>query len=204
MNYSKLAFTDTIKEIQKDQGSRHAYERMEGMELPDGLSFREMSFIQERDSFYMASLGENGFPYIQHRGGPKGFLKFIDVKTLAFLDFSGNKQYITTGNVKTHEKISLILMDYPNRARLKIYAEVEVVALDENKELLDALELKDYNYEAERIYVFHIKAFDWNCPRHITPRYTTEDIAKMTKEQEGQIKKLEQEIATLKQQLENQ
>ncbi|WP_190810761.1 pyridoxamine 5'-phosphate oxidase family protein [Flagellimonas sp. S3867] len=200
MNYSKLAFTDTIKKLQEEQGSRHSYERMERMELPDGLSFREMSFIKERDSFYMASYGENGFPYIQHRGGPKGFLKMIDVKTLAFLDFTGNKQYISTGNVQTHNKVSLIFMDYVNRARLKIYAEAETVSLDENKELAETLEL-DYNYKAERIFVFHIKAFDWNCPQHITPRYTYEDISKMNEEREGHIQNLENEIVSLKQKL---
>ncbi|WP_422349953.1 pyridoxamine 5'-phosphate oxidase family protein [Flagellimonas sp.] len=200
MNYSRLAFTDTIKEIQKEQGSRHAYERMERMELPDGLSFREMSFIKERDSFYVASFGENGFPYIQHRGGPKGFLKMIDVKTLAFLDFTGNKQYISTGNVKTHKKVSLILMDYVNRARLKIYAEAEIVSLEENPELVEKLEL-DYDYKAERIFLFHIKAFDWNCPQHITQRYTFEEIAKLNKQREDYIQDLEQQIEGLKKQI---
>ncbi|WP_420401865.1 pyridoxamine 5'-phosphate oxidase family protein [Flagellimonas sp.] len=200
MNYSRLAFTDTIKEIQKEQGSRHAYERMERMELPDGLSFREMSFIKDRDSFYMASFGENGFPYIQHRGGPKGFLKMIDVKTLAFLDFTGNKQYISTGNVKTHKKVSLILMDYVNRARLKIYAEAEIVSLEENPELVEKLEL-DYDYKAERIFLFHIKAFDWNCPQHITQRYTFEDISKLNKQREDYIQDLEQQIEGLRKQI---
>nr|WP_299170480.1 pyridoxamine 5'-phosphate oxidase family protein [uncultured Allomuricauda sp.] len=200
MNYSKLAFTETIKELQEEQGSRNAYARMERMELPDGLSYREMSFIQERDSFYMASYGENGFPYIQHRGGPKGFLKMIDVKTLAFLDFTGNKQYISTGNIKTHKKVSLILMDYANRARLKIYAEAETVSLAENKELTQKLGL-DYDYKAERIILYHIKAFDWNCPQHITPRFTAEDISKMNKERENYIQNLEGEVASLKQKI---
>ncbi|MEX0313514.1 MAG: pyridoxamine 5'-phosphate oxidase family protein [Allomuricauda sp.] len=200
MNYSRLAFTDTIKEIQKEEGSRHAYERMERQELPDGLSFREMSFIQERDSFYMASFGENGFPYIQHRGGPKGFLKMIDVKTLAFLDFTGNKQYISTGNVKTYKNVSLILMDYANRARLKIYAEAEIVSLEENKELAEQLKL-DYDYKAERIFLFHVKAFDWNCPQHITPRFTLEDISKMNKEREDYVQDLESQVESLKQKL---
>ncbi|PWL39317.1 pyridoxamine 5'-phosphate oxidase [Flagellimonas aquimarina] len=203
MNYAKLAFTDTIKEVQKKEGSRNAYERMEQMILPDGLSFREMSFIKERDSFYIASMGENGFPYIQHRGGPKGFLKFIDVKTLAFLDFTGNKQYITTGNVQTHKKVSLILMDYANRARLKIYAEAEVVSLNERPDLREKLELEDYKYKAERMFVFHIKAFDWNCPQHITPRYTIGEISEMAKEREDYIQNMEQEIRELKQRLEN-
>ncbi|RDY60159.1 pyridoxamine 5'-phosphate oxidase family protein [Flagellimonas nanhaiensis] len=200
MNYSKLAFTETVKALQEEQGSRNAYARMERMELPDGISFREMSFIQERDSFYVASYGENGFPYIQHRGGPKGFLKVIDVKTLAFLDFSGNKQYITTGNVKTHKKVSLILMDYANRARLKIYAEAETVSLEENEELAQALKL-DYKYKAERIFLFHIKAFDWNCPQHITPRFTAEDINEMSKEREKYIQELENQVESLKAQL---
>ena len=202
MNYAKLAFTDPIKAIQEDQGSREAYERMENMQLPDGLTFREMSFIQQRDSFYVASYGENGFPYIQHRGGPKGFLKVIDSETLAFLDFRGNKQYITTGNVKTHKKVSLILVDYPNRARLKIYAEAGVMSLNEKSELLEMLELGDYRYQAERIFVFKVKAFDWNCPQHITPRYTVEEIAMMAEEKDNYIEILESEIKNLKEKLE--
>lgn len=203
MNYSKLAFTDTIKKVQEKEGSRNTYKRMEQMVLPEGLSFREMSFIKERDSFYVASFGENGFPYIQHRGGPKGFLKLIDVKTLGFIDFTGNKQYITTGNVQTHEKVSLILVDYPNRTRLKIYAEAEVVSMEERPNLLEQLKLDNYKYRAERIFVFHIKAFDWNCPQHITPRYTIEDIGKMAKEREDYVENLEEKIKSLKQRLEN-
>lgn len=203
MNYAKLAFTDVIKAIQKKEGSRNAYERMEQMILPDGLSFREVNFIKERNSFYVASLGENGYPYIQHRGGSKGFLKFIDIKTLAFLDFTGNKQYITTGNIQTHKKVSLILVDYPNKTRLKIYAEAEIVSLDEQPDLLEKLKLEDYKYKAERVFVFHIKAFDWNCPQHITPRYTIDDISKMVKEQNDYIENLEQEVKSLKHQLEN-
>ena len=202
MNYAKLAFTEPIKTIQQEHGSRDAYERMENIQLPEGLSFREMSFIQQRDSFYVSSIGENGFPYIQHRGGPKGFLKVIDSQTLAFLDFRGNKQYISTGNVQTHNKVSLILVDYPNRARLKIYAEAELVSLEEQPELREMLELENYRYEAERIFVFKVKAFDWNCPQHITPRYTVEEIAKMTEDKDNYIESLKEEIKTLKEKLE--
>lgn len=202
MNYAKLAFTEPIKTIQQEQGSRDAYERMENIQLPEGLSFREMSFIQQRDSFYVSSFGENGFPYIQHRGGPKGFLKVIDSQTLAFLDFRGNKQYISTGNVQTHNKVSLILVDYPNRARLKIYAEAELVSLEEQPELREMLELENYRYEAERIFVFKVKAFDWNCPQHITPRYTVEEIAKMAEDKNNYIESLKEEIKTLKEKLE--
>ncbi len=203
MNYAKLAFTDTIKSIQEEQGSRDAYQRMEQMILPDGLSYRELSFIQERDSFYVASYGENGYPYIQHRGGPKGFLKVIDTKTLGFLDFRGNKQYITTGNVQTHKNVSLILMDYPNRARLKLYAEAEVVSLEERRDLEKKLALDNYKYKAERIFLFHVKAFDWNCPQHITPRYTVGEIAEISKEQDDYTEMLEKEVKKLKEKLEN-
>ena len=175
---------------------------MEKMKLPEGLTFREMSFIQQRDSFYVASYGENGFPYIQHRGGPKGFLKVIDSETLAFLDFRGNKQYITTGNVQTHNRVSLILVDYPNRARLKLYAEAEVVSLNEKSELREMLELENYRYHPERIFVFKVKAFDWNCPQHITPRFTVEEIAKMAEEKDNYIESLKDEIKVLKEKLE--
>ncbi len=195
MNYAKLAFTDAIKSLQSENGSRKGYEKMEQFVLPDGLSYRELEFIQARDSFYVASLGENGYPYIQHRGGPKGFLKVLDPKTLGFLDFRGNKQYITTGNVKTHNKVSLILMDYVNRQRLKIYADAEVVSAKERSDLWEQLQLEGYQYKAERLFVFHIKAYDWNCPQHITPRYTESEIQEMLVAYKNEIVRLKQELA---------
>ena len=176
MNYAKLAFTDAVKKIQMQYGSRSAYERMERYTSKEGLTSNEISLIETRDSFYMASFGENGFPYIQHRGGPKGVLKVIDPQTMGFLDFSGNKQYISAGNIKTNNKVALILMDYPRKVRLKIYAEAEVVALEDDPALMEKLQLEDYKYRPERIMVFHIKAFDWNCPQHITPRFTVEEV----------------------------
>ena len=176
MNYANLAFTDAIKKMQEENGSRSNYERMERYISKEGLTPNEIGMIANQDSFYLASFGENGFPYIQHRGGPKGFLKVLDNKTLAFLDFSGNMQYISVGNIETQNKVSLILVDYPRKARLKIYAEAEVLSLDENPELMKNLTLDDYKYRPERIMVFHIKAFDWNCPQHITPRYTVEEV----------------------------
>ena len=164
MNYPKLAFTDTIKKLQTKFGSRSSYERMEQYVSFDGLTPREMQLIAERDSFYTASIGENAYPYIQHRGGPKGFLKVLDDKTLGFLDFSGNKQYITVGNVQQNNKVSLILVDYPTRTRLKVYAEVEVKSLDEDPALTERLSLPDYKHKPERIILYHIRAYDWNCP----------------------------------------
>ncbi|MEO5976188.1 MAG: pyridoxamine 5'-phosphate oxidase family protein [Chryseolinea sp.] len=175
MNYSTLAFSDAAKKIQEKAGSRVNYARMEKQQK-DGLSKNEVAFISERDSFYMATVGENGFPYIQFRGGPKGFLKVLDETTLGFIDFRGNMQYITAGNLTTNNKASLILMDYAARARLKIFAEVEMVELRNKPDLFTKLDLQHHKFHAERMMVLHIKGYDWNCPQHITPRYTMEEI----------------------------
>lgn len=197
-NFPSIAFTPAVKVLQEKYGSRVNYDRMEKRTIIDGLSENEKSFVAQRDSFYMASCGENGFPYIQHRGGPKGFLKVIDSKTLGFIDFSGNKQYITTGNLVTNNNVSLIMVDYPNRARLKIYANAEVVELSNRAELLKTLTLLDYAYKPERMMLLAIEAYDWNCPQHITPRYTVEEIEEALLAQKEYIKKLEEEITLLK------
>ncbi len=194
MNYAKLAFSETIKKIQEEKGSRSSYERMEVISDKEGLGSREIQMIQERDSFYLASQGENGFPYIQHRGGPKGFLKVLDPSRLAFLDFSGNMQFITVGNMDKNNKVSLILVDYPNRTRLKIFAEARIVSMDDQPELAKELDLGDYQHRAERIILLQIKAFDWNCPQHITPRYTLDGISEMIASRDEYIKTLEKEL----------
>lgn len=195
MNYQNLAFTDNIKKLQTENGSRIAYERREKFAYRDGLTAAEMEFIQQRDSFYVASIGENGYPYIQHRGGPKGFLKVLDDNRLAFLDFMGNKQYITVGNVGSNPNVSLFLMDYPNQTRLKMYAQAEVVALADQAELIETLSLPDYRYRPERAIVFHVKAYDWNCPQHITPRYTEDEVKAVLEQQQDYIAKLEAELS---------
>ncbi|MFY7998195.1 MAG: pyridoxamine 5'-phosphate oxidase family protein, partial [Candidatus Kapaibacteriota bacterium] len=177
-NYAEIAFTDEVKELQKIYGSRSTYARMEQSVFHDGLTDSETDFIRERDSFYMATVGESGYPYIQHRGGPKGFLRVIDKHTLGFVDFRGNKQYISVGNISTHNKVSLFLMDYARQTRLKIYAEASIVALENEPQLLATLQLGEYSHKAERMMLFYIQAFDWNCPQHITPRYTAEEVAK--------------------------
>jgi uncharacterized protein len=176
MNYANLAFTDPVKAAQTAQNSRQTYEKVEKHQDKSGLSADEIAFIGERDSFYMATIGENGFPYIQHRGGPKGFLKVLDNQTLAFLDFSGNKQFISVGNVATNPNASLFLMSYAQRARLKMYVQLEIQSLDAQPELVEQLQLENYKYRPERVFILHIQAFDWNCSQHITPRYTTEEI----------------------------
>ena len=198
VNFAEIAFTDAVKEMQEKHGSRRAYERMEKLNIVDGLSINEMEFIRNQDSFFMASFGASDFPYIQHRGGLKGFLKVLDPKRIAFIDFTGNKQYISIGNLVTNKNVALIMVDYPNRARLKIYAKAEIIELKDNMELYDLLLQGDYIFKAERMMIFHIEAFDWNCPQHITPRYTVEDIESALAPQREYIAKLESELKKLK------
>jgi uncharacterized protein len=197
-NFASLAFSNEVKSLQEKHGSRKAYERMEKQSIVDGLTAHEVDFIGQRDSFYMASIGENGFPYIQHRGGPKGFIKVIDANTIGFLDFSGNKQFITVGNLATHNNVSLIIMDYATRRRLKIYAKAEVVDLNAKPELLKLLALDDYPARPERIMILHIEAYDWNCPQHITVRFSHQEIENLLAPQREHIKKLELELKQLK------
>jgi uncharacterized protein len=175
-NFASIAFTDAVKALQEKNGSRSSYARMERDTYADGLTENEIDFISQRDSFYMASIGENRFPYIQHRGGPKGFVKVLDEKRIGFVDFKGNMQYISVGNIETNKNVSLIMVDYPARARLKIYAKAAVVELKDNPGLYGLLGLKEYKFRPERMMVLHIEAYDWNCPQHITPRYTVEEI----------------------------
>jgi len=127
----------------------------------------------------MGTIGDNGWPYVQFRGGPKGFLKVIDDSTIAYVDFRGNGQYISTGNINDNNKTSLFLMDYPSQRRLKIWAESTIIQANENEELLEKLQVEDYKARIERIVIFKIQAYDWNCPQHITPRYTADEITQM-------------------------
>jgi len=197
-NFAEIAFTETVKKLQEKHGSRKSYERMEKFNVVNGLTSNETTFIQNRDSFYLASIGVKEFPYIQHRGGPKGFLKIIDSKRIGFIDFAGNKQYVSVGNIATNNNVSLIMIDYPTRTRLKIFAKAEVVELKDNQELFDQLDLEDYKFRPERMMVFYIEAYDWNCPQHIKPRYTVDEINDAFLPQQDYIAKLETEIKELK------
>ncbi len=176
-NFTELAFTESVKAQQEKYGTRAAYSRMErGGKFRNQITWQEQKHIHDRDGFYLSSVGENGWPYMQFRGGPKGFLKVIGDNTLAFADFRGNGQYISTGNFNDNNKTMLFLMDYPNKKRLKIWAEAEVLDPTEHPELAEKLIMPDYDAKVERIIVFKVHAFDWNCPQHITPRYTQEEI----------------------------
>jgi len=197
-NFASIGFSTAARQLQEKYGSRQSYARMEKDSYVDGLTEKETDFIAERDSFYIASIGENGFPYIQHRGGPKGFLKVLDNKRLGFIDFKGNMQYITAGNLATNNKVALIMVDYPSRTRLKIFARAEMAELAGHQELYNALNLEDYKFRPESMMVLRIEAYDWNCPQHIVPRYTVEEIEKALAPQRAYIAKLEAEIKALK------
>jgi predicted pyridoxine 5'-phosphate oxidase superfamily flavin-nucleotide-binding protein len=198
MNYEQIAFTDAVKNLQELHGSRMAYERMEKGYHENGFTEAEVSYISSRDSFYMASTSQTGYPYIQHRGGPKGFLKVLDESTIGMVDFSGNKQYISVGNAMDNSKVSLILMDYPQRARLKLFADIKVVGTSENPELFRQLDPAGYKHKAERILLFSVKGYSWNCPQHITQRYTLEEIEAAFAERNGYVQSLEEEIRRLR------
>jgi len=198
MNYERLAFTDAIKQLQEMHGSRTAYARIEQGDRTGGMTEMETEFIAGRDSFYLGSIGENGYPYIQHRGGPKGFLVVLDEETLGMVDFSGNKQYISVGNVATNPRVSLFLMDYPTRARLKMYAEMSIVEIANDPELYKRLAPEGYKYKPERMLLFSVQGFNWNCPQHITPRYTLEEIERAFAERNAYVTALEEELVRLK------
>ncbi|MCS3795063.1 pyridoxamine 5'-phosphate oxidase family protein [Niastella sp. OAS944] len=198
MNYASLAFTDAVRDMQEKLGSRKSYARLEKRSYVDGLTENEIVFISSRDSFYMASIGENGYPYIQHRGGPKGFIKVLDTKRLGFIDYKGNAQYITVGNIANNNNVALIMIDYPTRTRLKLYAKARIIELEEDPVLYAQLDLEGYQFRPERMMVFDVDAYDWNCQQHITPRYSIEEINKAFASQSEYISQLEEEIKKLK------
>jgi uncharacterized protein len=173
--FAKTMFSDAAKRLQERYGSRTAYKRLaEAGESGDALGLMERDFIAARDSFYMASVTVDGWPYVQHRGGPKGFLRVLDERTLAFADFAGNKQYISAGNLETNDRVALFLMDYPQQARLKIIGHAKWVEGD--ADLLAKVRVEGYKAKVERVMVVEVTAFDWNCSQHITPRWTAEEI----------------------------
>ena len=201
-SFGSLVFTPAVKALQERYGSRKRYGQIELQgERSGGLGPNEKEYVSERDTFYMASLGETGWPYIQHRGGPKGFLKVMDDNTLAFADFRGNKQYISTGNLITDKRVALILMDYPRQLRLKILGRVEIFEGDQAKDWLPKVRDPKYGAATERVYVVRIEAFDWNCQQHITPRFTVEEIRSVLEPMEKQMQELLQENEQLRETL---
>ena len=196
--FAKLAFTESVKEAQEHYGVRRANERLENLDRLDELTSNEGLFISKRDGFYLATVNENGHPYVQFRGGPKGFLKVLDEKTLGYADFRGNLQYISVGNLAKNNKAALFLMDYPNQTRLKIFARIEIIDPADDPALIERLKMPDYKAKIERAMILHVEAYDWNCPQHITPRFTVEEIEIGTKPLRDRIAELDAEVAKLK------
>lgn len=172
--FQHLAFTPRVLDAQ-----RSAYGRTYAVEPDPGrdpLGPDEAAFIEARDSFYMATTSESGWPYVQHRGGPPGFLRVLDAHTLAFADLRGNRQLVSVGNLATNDRVALILMDYPNRARLKLLARAELLAASADPELTARVAPEGKAKIVERIVRLHVVGFDWNCPQNITPRYTQAEV----------------------------
>jgi predicted pyridoxine 5'-phosphate oxidase superfamily flavin-nucleotide-binding protein len=180
-----------VKAFQEELGSRRGYARMESGEASHAaLGPREAAFIALRDSFYMASVSETGWPYVQHRGGPPGFLRVLDDRTLGFADFKGNRQYVSVGNLSGDDRVSLIFMDYAKRTRLKLLGRAQRVELNQ-VELLAKLALPGYPAQLERGFLIRVEAFDWNCPQHITPRFTAAEVEAATAPLRQRIAELE-------------
>jgi uncharacterized protein len=193
-----VAMTPGVKAAQAKMGADHLWQGFKGDREFRQFTENEVAFIADRDSFYMATVSETGWPYIQHRGGPRGFLKVIDEHSFAFADYSGNRQYISTGNVAADGRVCLFLMDYPRRARLKIYAQVQVLGLEDDPDLTALVAVADYKARLERVFRFRLEAFDWNCPQHITPRFTQSEISRAVAPMQSRLADLEAENEALR------
>ncbi len=181
-NFTELAFTDRVRKMQEDYDTRALYEKFEAKAPTRNiLTWKEKGFVARRDAFYLASVGENGWPYLQFRGGPPGFLKVLEDNVLAFADFRGNGQFISAGNFDATGKTVLFLMDYAKRQRLKIWAQAVVLRASDHPDLLAEVAAPDYDATVERIFKFTVEAFDWNCPQHITQRYTLAEVKEAVK-----------------------
>lgn len=190
--YARIAFTDQVKAAQEAHGSRTAYARFDAEpEVTNrDLSAVETAFITDRDSFYIATVGSTGWPYIQHRGGPKGFVRTLDNQTIGFADFRGNRQYISLGNLVDNDRVSLFFMDYSTKTRLKMFGRARIVD-GADAATLSKLEMPHYRARVERGIIITVEAFDWNCPQHITERLSMEEVSTLTSALRARIMELE-------------
>ena len=190
--FAEIAFTQGVRELQIQAGSRERYAAMdESANRRDKLTERETTFIESRDHFFQASVSETGWPYVQHRGGPAGFLKVLDERTLGFADYRGNVQYVSVGNLIHDNRVALILMDYSNQRRLKLLGRVRFIDRDTEPDLIERLVTPGYKAIVERGFIISVEAFDWNCPQHITPRFTLAEIDEMTAPLRAQLRRNE-------------
>ena len=190
--------TDTVKKAQADNGARDQWEDFAGERLFDRFDDKAAAFIAARDSFYMASVSENGWPYLQHRGGPAGFLKILNDQTLGFADCGGNRQYISLGNTRTDDRVALFMVDYPRRKCLKLLGHLQPHALDADPELTRRIVDPDYAGQPERIMTFSLEVHDLNCPQHIIPRSTKYMVDQAAKPLQDEIARLTAENDALK------
>ena len=194
---SDIAFTETVKAIQSRKGSRRAYANMEqGSGWNTEISEDLKAFIEAQISVFLATANNDGQPYIQHRGGPPGFLKVLDSKTIGFVDFKGNRQFISSGNLADNPKFHLFLIDYVNRQRVKIWGKARIVESDDA--LVDRLMPPDYKAKAEQVVLLEVTAWDANCPQHIPQRFEAADVAKVLAERDRKIEALETEVKILR------
>ena len=194
--FSDITFTPNVRAMQERMGSRAQYEGFDlATNRADRLGRMEIEFIGQADHFYQATVGETGWPYVQHRGGPAGFLKVLDPKTVAFADFRGNVQYLSVGNLQKDDRISIIIVDYANRIRLKLIGRVRLVDAADDAELIERLRTPGYSARIERAFVITLEGYDWNCPQHITPRFTESEISTMTAPLHAQVKRLKEQLA---------
>ncbi|MGJ7523083.1 pyridoxamine 5'-phosphate oxidase family protein [Variovorax sp. LT1P1] len=196
--FMDIASTPSVRAAQASMGADHLWQDFKGHRDFDRFTDNEAAFIAERDSFYLATVSETGWPYVQHRGGPRGFLKVVDDRTLAFADYRGNRQYISTGNLAVNQRASLFLMDYAHRARLKIYAHIDTVALDADPALTALVTVPGYKAKLERIFRVRLEAFDWNCPQHITPRFTEDEVTEAVRPLRDRVEALQAEVDALR------
>ena len=192
---SDIAFTPSVKSAQQQRGSRESYAKVEQRGWQTEVTAELRQFIADRDSFYFGTATEDGQPYIQHRGGPKGFLKILDDNTLAFADFAGNAQYISVGNLDENDKAFIFLMDYSNQRRVKIWGSARYV--EDNQQLFANLADDEYGGRVERGIIFRVHAWDVNCPQHIKPRFTEDELAPTITEYQRRIRELEAEVQRL-------
>jgi predicted pyridoxine 5'-phosphate oxidase superfamily flavin-nucleotide-binding protein len=190
--FAEVMFTDGVKAVQDRYGARAHNERVVQSGGPNNaLTAREIEFIEARDGFYMATVTETGWPYVQFRGGPRGFIKALDEHTLGYADFRGNLQYISMGNLTENDRVALFFMDYRNRVRLKLIGHAHVADIAHNLELAAALEMPEYRAEVERVVGITVEAFDWNCPRHIAPKFEEDEVERMFAPLRARITELE-------------
>ncbi|WP_009958138.1 pyridoxamine 5'-phosphate oxidase family protein [Verrucomicrobium spinosum] len=192
--YREMVSTPAVLEAQQHYFGKARVPAPAGQD--DRLTREEAVFITTRDSFYMASVTETGWPYLQHRGGPPGFLKVLSPSELAFADFRGNRQMLSTGNVSVNDRVSLFLMDYPNKERLKIMGHARVLDAREHPDLVEKVAPPGTAAITERVFVIQVVSFDWNCPQYITPRYTAEEVEAAVAPMRARLAELEAQLAS--------